>query len=326
MKKDQLKDNNLKIGNVGLSSPFLLAPLAGITDGPFRRLCSEAGAGLVYSEMVSAKGLWYKDKKTGGLLEILPGEGPVAYQLFGHEPEIMAFAARELDKRDNVIFDINMGCPVPKIVKNDEGSALMKNPDLAHDVVAAAVKNTSKPVTVKIRAGWDADSINAVEVAHAVSAAGASAIAVHGRTREQYYSGKADWSVIAAVKRAVDIPVIGNGDVTDGASALRMMEETGCDFVMVARGALGNPWIFRELNAAWRGEPLPPPPTKEDKKQMMLRHFNDVLDLKGEYVAVREMRKHVGWYLKGVPGAAAFRGKINQINSAVELRKAIQEI
>ena len=326
MKKDQLKDNNLKIGNVGLQSPFLLAPLAGITDGPFRRLCSEAGAGLVYSEMVSAKGLWYKDKNTGGLLEILPGEGPVAYQLFGHEPEIMAFAARELDKRDNVIFDINMGCPVPKIVKNGEGSALMKNPDLAHDVVAAAVKNTSKPVTVKIRAGWDADSINAVEVAHAVSAAGASAIAVHGRTREQYYSGKADWSVIAAVKRAVDIPVIGNGDVTDGASALRMMEETGCDFVMVARGALGNPWIFRELNAAWRGEPLPPPPTKEDKKQMMLRHFNDVLDLKGEYVAVREMRKHVGWYLKGVPGAAAFRGKINQINSAVELRKAIQEI
>ena len=326
MKKDQLKDNNLKIGNVGLSSPFLLAPLAGITDGPFRRLCSEAGAGLVYSEMVSAKGLWYKDKNTGGLLEILPGEGPVAYQLFGHEPEIMAFAARELDKRDNVIFDINMGCPVPKIVKNGEGSALMKNPDLAHDVVAAAVKNTSKPVTVKIRAGWDADSINAVEVAHAVSAAGASAIAVHGRTSEQYYSGKADWSVIAAVKRAVDIPVIGNGDVTDGASALRMMEETGCDFVMVARGALGNPWIFRELNAAWRGEPLPPPPTKEDKKQMMLRHFNDVLDLKGEYVAVREMRKHVGWYLKGVPGAAAFRGKINQINSAVELRKAIQEI
>lgn len=326
MKKDQLKDNNLRIGNVGLSSPFLLAPLAGITDGPFRRLCSEAGAGLVYSEMVSAKGLWYKDKNTGGLLEILPGEGPVAYQLFGHEPEIMAFAARELDKRDNVIFDINMGCPVPKIVKNGEGSALMKNPDLAHDVVAAAVKNTSKPVTVKIRAGWDADSINAVEVAHAVSAAGASAIAVHGRTREQYYSGKADWSVIAAVKRAVDIPVIGNGDVTDGASALRMVEETGCDFVMVARGALGNPWIFRELNAAWRGEPLPPPPTKEDKKQMMLRHFNDVLDLKGEYVAVREMRKHVGWYLKGVPGAAAFRGKINQINSAVELRKAIQEI
>lgn len=326
MKKDQLKDNNLKIGNVGLSGPFLLAPLAGITDGPFRRLCSEAGASLVYSEMVSAKGLWYKDKNTGGLLEILPGEGPVAYQLFGHEPEIMAFAARELDKRDNVIFDINMGCPVPKIVKNGEGSALMKNPDLAHDVVAAAVKNTSKPVTVKIRAGWDSDSINAVEVAHAVSAAGASAIAVHGRTREQYYSGKADWSVIAAVKRAVDIPVIGNGDVTDGASALRMMEETGCDFVMVARGALGNPWIFAELNAAWRGEPLPPPPTKEDKKHMMLRHFNDVLDLKGEYVAVREMRKHVGWYLKGVPGAAAFRGKINQINSEEELRKAIEEI
>lgn len=326
MKKDQLKDNNLKIGNVGLQSPFLLAPLAGITDGPFRRLCSEAGAGLVYSEMVSAKGLWYKDKNTGGLLEILPGEGPVAYQLFGHEPEIMAFAARELDKRDNVIFDINMGCPVPKIVKNGEGSALMKNPDLAHDVVAAAVKNTSKPVTVKIRAGWDADSINAVEMAHAVSAAGASAIAVHGRTREQYYSGKADWSVIAAVKRAVDIPVIGNGDVTDGASAIRMMEETGCDFVMIGRGALGNPWVFTELNAAWRGEPLPLPPTKEDKKMMMLRHFNDVLQLKGEYVAVREMRKHVGWYIKGMPGSASFRGRVNQICEADELIAAIRGI
>ena len=316
----------MMIGNAGLSGPFLLAPLAGITDGPFRRLCSQAGAALVYSEMVSAKGLWYGDKNTGKLLEILPGEGPVAYQLFGHEPEIMAFAARKLDSRMNAIFDINMGYPVPKIVKNGEGSALMKNPDLVYDLVAAAVKNTSKPVTVKIRAGWDEESVNAVEVARAVSAAGASAVAVHGRTREQYYSGKADWSVIAAVKRAVNIPVIGNGDVTDAASGIRMMEETGCDFVMVGRGALGNPWIFSELTAAWRGEPLPPPPTKEEKKAMMIRHFNDILELKGEYVAVREMRKHVGWYLKGVHGAAAFRGKINGINSADELRRAIDGI
>ena len=316
----------MMIGNVGLSGPFLLAPLAGITDGPFRGLCSQAGAALVYSEMVSAKGLWYGDKNTGKLLEILPGEGPAAYQLFGHEPEIMAFAARKLDSRMNAIFDINMGCPVPKIVKNGEGSALMKNPDLVYDLVAAAVKNTSKPVTVKIRAGWDEESVNAVEVARAVSAAGASAVAVHGRTREQYYSGKADWSVIAAVKRAVNIPVIGNGDVTDTASGMRMMEETGCDFVMVGRGALGNPWIFSELTAAWRGEPLPPPPTKEEKKAMMIRHFNDILELKGEYVAVREMRKHVGWYLKGVHGAAAFRGKINGINSADELRRAIDGI
>ncbi|MGN1334134.1 MAG: tRNA dihydrouridine synthase DusB, partial [Anaerovoracaceae bacterium] len=277
----------MMIGNVGLSSPFLLAPLAGITDGPFRRLCSQEGAALTYSEMVSAKGLWYGDKNTGKLLEILPGEGPVVYQLFGHEPEIMAFAARKLDDCINVIFDINMGCPVPKIVKNGEGSALMKNPDLAYELVAAAVKNTSKPVTVKIRAGWDEESVNAVEVARAVSAAGAFAVAVHGRTREQYYSGKADWSVIAAVKRAVNIPVIGNGDVTDAASGIRMMEETGCDYVMVGRGALGNPWIFSELAAAWRGEPLPPQPTKEEKKAMMLRHFNDILQLKGEYVAVR---------------------------------------
>ena len=197
---------------------------------------------------------------------------------------------------------------------------------MVYDLVAAAVKNTSKPVTVKIRAGWDEESVNAVEVARAVSAAGASAVAVHGRTREQYYSGKADWSVIAAVKRAVNIPVIGNGDVTDAASGIRMMEETGCDFVMVGRGALGNPWIFSELTAAWRGEPLPPPPTKEEKKAMMIRHFNDILELKGEYVAVREMRKHVGWYLKGVHGAAAFRGKINGINSADELRRAIDGI
>ena len=316
----------MKIGNIELDSPFLLAPLAGITDGPFRRICREMGAGLVYSEMVSAKGLWYKDKNTGRLLEILDGEEPVAYQIFGHEPEIMAFAADALRDRANVILDINMGCPVPKVVKNGEGSALMKNPDLVFALVEATVKKAGKPVTVKIRAGWDEHSVNAAEVAGAAAAAGAAAVAVHGRTREQFYSGRADWSVIAAVKKAVDIPVIGNGDVTDGASALSMMEETGCDFVMIGRGALGNPWIFRELNAAWKGKELPPPPGIEDKKLMMLRHFNDVLDLKGEYAAVREMRKHVGWYLKGLPGSAAFRGKVNQITSAEKLREAIREI
>lgn len=340
-----------KIGNIELESPFLLAPLAGITDGPFRRICRKMGAAMVYSEMVSAKGLWYKDKNTDRLLEILDGEKPVAYQIFGHEPEIIAFAAEKLQPRENALIDINMGCPVPKVVKNGEGSALMKNPGLVFDIVEAAVKKAGKPVTVKIRAGWDSESINAVEVAEAAVAAGAAAIAVHGRTREQFYSGMADWSVISAVKRAVNVPVIGNGDVTDGGSALRMLHETGCDFVMVGRGALGNPWIFSELAAVWDfvgGDTNSAEaqkimygtdyaaetaelarfakPTTEDKKNMMLRHFHDVMKLKGEYVAVREMRKHVGWYLKGMPGSAAFRGKINQINKADELEAAIRNI
>lgn len=316
----------LRIGNLILDNPFFLAPLAGITDAPTRRLCKEQGAALVFTEMVSGKGLWYGDKNTGKLLHIYEEEQPVGVQIFGHEPDVMAFTAREIDKLPCALIDINMGCPVPKIVKNGEGSALLKNPDLIYDVVSAVVKNTSKPVTVKIRIGWDDNSINCVEVAHAISAAGASAISVHGRTREQFYSGKADWSKIAAVKRAVDIPVAGNGDVVDAKSAMAMMEQTGCDFVMIGRGALGNPWIFKEVLAAWRGEELPQPPTKEEKKLMMVRHLQDLADLKGEYAAVREMRKHVGWYLKGVHGAAAFRGKVNQITDINELKSTIMNI
>ena len=307
------------IGKVELKDRFVLAPLAGITDGAFRRICFQMGAAMACSEMVSAKGLFYGDKKTGKLLEILPGEGPVGYQIFGHEPDIMAFAARELEKYDNAFLDINMGCPVPKIVKNHEGSYLMKDPDLCFDLVQACVKNTTKPVTVKIRAGWDKDHINAAEVAGACESAGAAAVAVHGRTREQYYSGKADWSVIAAVKRAVSrIPVIGNGDVMSRADGIRMMEETGCDLVMIGRGALGNPWIFDKDH---EGRPSP-----EELKAVMLRHLTDTAELKGDHIAVLEMRKHVGWYLKGRPGAAAFRDEVNRIDDINELKNAIEAI
>ncbi|MBQ6088462.1 MAG: tRNA dihydrouridine synthase DusB [Firmicutes bacterium] len=307
------------ISNIELKDRFVLAPLAGITDGAFRRICFQMGAAMACSEMVSAKGLFYGDKKTGKLLEILPGEGPVGYQIFGHEPDIMAFAARELEKYDNAFLDINMGCPVPKIVKNHEGSYLMKDPDLCFDLVQACVKNTAKPVTVKIRAGWDTDHINAAEVAGACESAGAAAVAVHGRTREQYYSGKADWSVIAAVKRAVSrIPVIGNGDVMSRADGIRMMEETGCDLVMIGRGALGNPWIFDKDH---EGRPSP-----EELKAVMLRHLTDTAELKGDHIAVLEMRKHVGWYLKGRPGAAAFRDQVNRIDDLEELKNAIEAI
>lgn len=321
-----MKKKELRIGNVELENPFLLAPLAGITDAPTRKICREMGAALVYSEMVSGKGLYYGDKKTDQLLFIDEAEKPVAFQVFGSEPDILAFTARELDKRDNAILDINMGCPVPKIVKNGEGSALLKKVDLIYDLICAMVSNTSKPVTAKIRIGFDEKSLNAVEVAKAIEAGGASAVAVHGRTREQYYSGKADWTHIAAVKDAVNIPVIGNGDVVDAASAMRMFDETDCDFIMVGRGALGNPWIFRELVAAWNGEEIPEKPSREEKKEMMKRHFCDMIALKGEYVAVREMRKHVGWYLKGMPKSAAFRGKVNQIDDVQELLNAIGDL
>lgn len=316
----------LKIGNVELENPFFLAPLAGITDAPFRRICKEKGASLVYSEMISGKGLYYNDKNTERLLKLYEDEKPVAFQIFGSEPEIMAHTAKILATRENCILDINMGCPVPKVVKNGEGSALLKNIDLIYDIVKATVENAQKPVTAKIRIGWDENSINALEVAKTIEAAGASAVAVHGRTREQYYSGKAQWQIIEQVKKAVDIPVIGNGDTFKGQDALDMMDQTGCDFVMIARGAMGNPWIFREAVALWNGGALPETASLEEKLFIVNRQFDMVLEEKGEYAAIREMRKHIGWYLKGIAGATEIRRKVNGINHTEELKALIREI
>lgn len=314
------------IGSFRPETPFVLAPLAGISDAPMRRICSELGASLTYTEMISGKGLMYGDKNTEKLLHIYEDEGPVAVQIFGSDPDVISFAADRLADRAFKVFDINMGCPVPKVVKNGEGSALLKNPELAGKIVESAVKAAGKPVTAKIRIGWDDTSINAVEVAKILEQAGASAVAVHGRTREQFYQGNADWSIIKDVKDAVNIPVIGNGDVFSAEDALRMMDETGCDMVMIARGALGNPWIFRDLKAAWEGREIPSPAGKVEKSEILLRHFKDLLELKGEYAAVREMRKFVGWYIKGLPGAASFRREVNQIVNAEELEERIRSL
>lgn len=325
-------DMTYKIGNVELENRFLLAPLAGITDSPFRRLCKEQGASLVYSEMISAKGLYYNDKSTERLLIHTEEENPIGFQLFGSDPAIMAWAVEKLSGRENGLIDINMGCPVPKVAKNGEGSALMKDPKLASEIVrsmvlaekqaASQLGRGPKPITVKCRIGWDVTSINILDFASAIEEAGAQAIAVHGRTRDQYYSGNADWEKIAEVKERVEIPVIGSGDIFSGRDANRMLIETGCDFVMIARGALGNPWIFRDALALYEGRPLPPPPTLDEKILAMGRQLSMLVAEKGEAPAVREMRKHVGWYLKGVPHSAEIRRNVNNLTRAEELTNA----
>lgn len=323
-------ENVPQIGSFKPKNPFFMAPLAGVTDAPTRLIYSEMGAGLVYSEMVSAKGMHYGDRKSNRLLDILyPDDdhnsnlGDVAFQIFGSDPEIMAEAAEMLDQRENVLIDVNMGCPVPKVFKNGDGSALLKNPILCEQIISSMKARTSKPVTAKIRIGVDSSRINCVEVAKALEEGGADAICVHGRTREAYYSGEVDYRRIAEVKESVNIPVIGNGDIFDIDSCKRMFTETGVDFVMIARGALGNPWIFKELNAWWLGESVPSRPTKEEIKDMMIYHTKLLVDYKGEKIATNEMKKHLAWYTKGLVGSNDFRRKINNINSIKEIIKAI---
>ena len=316
----------LKIGNVELENIYILGPMAGVTDLPFRLLCREQGAGLLCMEMVSAKAILYNNRNTEQLLTIHPDEKPVSLQLFGSDPKIMSEMAKRIEERPFAILDINMGCPVPKVVKNGEGSALMKEPKLVYEIVSAIVKAIEKPVTVKIRKGFDDDHVNAVEIAKIIEEAGASAIAVHGRTREQYYSGKADWDIIRQVKEAVSIPVIGNGDVTSPRKAAALQEQTGCDGVMIARGAEGNPWIFSEMIEYEKTGVVPSRPDKDEVRNMMLRHARLQLDYKGEYQGIREMRKHVSWYTKGIPGAARLRERINAVESYEELENLLTSL
>ncbi len=322
----KITDRQLKIGDVVLENNVILAPMAGVTDMPFRLLCKEQGAGLLCMEMISAKAVYYKNKNTEALMEIHPDELPVSLQLFGSEPELMAEVAVQIADKPFAILDVNMGCPVPKVVNNREGSALMKAPKLAGEMINALSRVTNKPVTVKIRKGFDENCVNAVELAKIAEANGAAAVAVHGRTREQYYSGKADWDIIRQVKEAVTIPVIGNGDIVDGVSAQRMLDETGCDGIMVGRAAQGNPWIFREINSYLDTGILPDRPSKREICETILRHAKLQRAYKGEYIAVREMRKHIAWYTTGLPHSAMLRRKINEIEHFSELIQQIRTI
>ena len=313
-----------KIGNVEMENPFVLAPMAGVTDLPFRRLCKEQGAGLICMEMVSAKAISFHNKNTEALMEIAPEEHPVSMQLFGSEPELMAEVARSIEERPFDILDINMGCPVPKVVNNGEGSALLKDPDKIVRIVKAVSSAISKPVTVKLRIGFENVPVDIVDIARRTEDAGAKTIAIHGRTRQQYYSGKADWDTIRRVKEAVSIPVIGNGDVDSPLKAEAMIKETGCDAVMVGRAVRGNPWIFRELNHYFVAGELLERPSVEEIRDMILRHARAQIDLKGEFTGIREMRKHVAWYTSGMRHSAGLRRESNQISSYEELENLLK--
>lgn len=314
----------MDIASVLAKNPLVLAPMAGITDLPFRIICREMGAAIVFSEMVSAEALIRDQRRTVEMLATDPAERPVAFQIFGCRPASLAGAAKLLSAREIDVIDINMGCPVPKVLRSGAGSALLRDLGLAAEIMQAVVSASSKPVTVKIRLGWDARSIVAVELARAAEAAGIAAITVHGRTKVMGFSGRADWSMITKVKEAVAIPVIGNGDVRSARDAKRMLDETGCNGVMIGRGIQGNPWIFREAKTYIETGAVPAPPSLEEREAMMLRHLSDVVALLGENVGVREMRKHLCWYTKGLPGGGEFREQVNHIAQVSAVEQAVQ--
>lgn len=315
----------MKIGNVQLNNKVFLSPMAGVTDLPFRLICKEKGCGMLYTEMINAKALCYDDENTKKMLKIEDEEHPIAVQIFGSEPEFMGKAAAIMNEYPNEILDINMGCPAPKVIKNGDGSALMRNPKLASEVLSSVVKNSKKPVTLKIRKGWDDDSVNAVEIAKIAEQCGISALAIHGRTREQFYSGKADWDIIEKIKQTINIPVIGNGDVFEVEDAVNMLEKTKCDAIMIGRGAQGNPWIFKRINHYMETGEILPEPTLEERITTAIKHMNLAVTEHGEYVAVREMRKHIGWYLKGLKNSAKYRDQINKITDYKEVIAMLEE-
>ncbi len=315
----------MKIGTVTLDNNIILAPMAGVTDLPFRLLCKEQGVGMTCTEMVSAKAISFHNKNTEALLETSQQERPVSLQLFGSDPDIISEMAAYIEERPFDILDINMGCPVPKVAGNGEGSALMRNPKLVAEIVKKTVRATKKPVTVKIRKGFTQQEVNAAEIAKIAEASGAAAVAVHGRTREQYYSGQADWDIIRQVKEAVRIPVIGNGDIDSAQKAKQMLEETGCDAVMVGRAVRGNPWLFREIRSYLEDGTIPERPSKDEVRAMMLRHARMQIEYKGAYIGIREMRKHISWYTAGYPGSAKLRGEINLVDSYEELERLLEE-